>query len=107
MDLINRWDAIDALTEENLFKHMDTVNDGGQENRSAIRIIKCLLSVQPTLREKALLLLLDWAIECGFGYDNIPEEYAMYEKNIENMDYKEGLIYIAERELERNERYDI
>ena len=48
-DLIRRQDAIDALTEENLFKHMDTVNDGGQENRSAIRIIKSLPSAQPTI----------------------------------------------------------
>ena len=45
-DLISRQAAIDALTEENLFKHMDTVNDGGQENRSAIRIIKSLPSAQ-------------------------------------------------------------
>lgn len=52
-------------------------------------------------REKALRLLLDWAIECGFGYDNIPEEYEKYEHEIEDMNYTEGLIYIAEREAER------
>mgnify|MGYP003298565060 CR=1 FL=1 len=37
-DLINRQDAIYALTEANLKNHMDSV-EGGQENRSAIRII--------------------------------------------------------------------
>ena len=37
-DFINRQDAIYALTEANLKSHMDSV-EGGQENRSAIRII--------------------------------------------------------------------
>lgn len=37
-DLIRRQDAIEALTEANLKSHMDSV-EGGQENRSAIRII--------------------------------------------------------------------
>ena len=27
---------------------------------------------------KALRLLLDWAIECDFGLDSFPEEYAKY-----------------------------
>ena len=52
-------------------------------------------------REKALLLLLEWAEECGFGYDNFPEEYERYKKDIEGMGYIEGMIYIAEREIER------
>lgn len=72
-DLISRQDAIDALTEENLFKHMDTVNDGGQENRSAIRIIKSLPSAQPERKKgKWLWNLADngWAdhtcSECGW-----------------------------------------
>lgn len=52
-------------------------------------------------REKALLLLLEWAEECGFGYDNFPEEYERYAEEIEGMGYIEGMIYIAEREIER------
>ena len=44
-DLIKRQDAIDALTEANLKSHMDSV-EGGQENRSAIRIIMELPSVE-------------------------------------------------------------
>lgn len=51
------------------------------------------------LRLKALELLLDWAIECDFGFDNIPEEYEKYKDDIKDMGYKEGLIYIAEREV--------
>lgn len=54
-------------------------------------------------KEKALLLLLEWAEECGFGYDNFPEEYERYKKEIEGMGHIEGMIYIAEREIERLE----
>ena len=56
---------------------------------------------QMSEREKALLLLLEWAEECGFGYDNFPEEYERYKEDIEGMGYIEGMIYIAEREIER------
>lgn len=53
------------------------------------------------MNEKALRLLIDWAIECGFGYDNIPEEYEKYKEEIKGMGYTEGLIYIAEQEVEQ------
>ena len=55
-------------------------------------------------RNAALELLLDWAIECDFGYDNIPEEYEEYKDEIADMDYKEGLIYIAEKKIEEWDR---
>ena len=55
-------------------------------------------------REKALLLLIEWAEECGFGYDNFPEEYERYKEEIEGMGYIEGMVYIAEREIERWEK---
>lgn len=51
-------------------------------------------------KNAALELLLDWAIECDFGYDNIPDEYEKYKDEIADMDYKEGLIYIAEKKIE-------
>lgn len=53
--------------------------------------------------EKALRLLLEWAIECGFGYDNFPEEYKKYEREIKDMSYTEGMIYIAEKVIEETE----
>lgn len=54
--------------------------------------------------EKALRLLLEWAIECGFGYDNFPEEeYEKYEREIKDMSYTEGMIYIAEKVIEETE----
>jgi len=49
------------------------------------------------------MLLLEWAEECDFGYDNIPGEYDKYKDDIEDMDYFEGMIYIAEKEVERLE----
>ncbi len=52
--------------------------------------------------EKALRLLLDWAIDCGFGYDNIPEEYERYKEEITNMCYTEGMLHIAKRVLEEH-----
>lgn len=54
-------------------------------------------------REEALMLLLNWAEECGFGYDNFPEEYEKYKDEIEGMGYIEGMIYIAEKVLEETE----
>lgn len=54
----------------------------------------------PTLREKALFLLVEWAEECGFGYDNFPEDYETYKDEIEGMRYIDGMIYIAERVVE-------
>ena len=50
-----------------------------------------------------LRLLIDWAVEAGFGFDQIPEEYEKYKKEIKDMGYTEGLIYIGYREAELNE----
>jgi hypothetical protein len=55
------------------------------------------------LREKALMLLLEWAEECDFGYDNFPEEYERHKAGIGGRSYIEGMIYIAEKEVERLE----
>ena len=45
---------------------------------------------------KALRLLLDWAIECNFGLDSFPEEYAKYKHTLtDDMTYKDMIIQIA------------
>ena len=45
---------------------------------------------------KALRLLLDWAIECDFGLDSFPEEYAKYKHTLtDDMTYKDMVIQIA------------
>lgn len=58
------------------------------------------LAVKALEEVKGLRLLIDWAVECDFGYDNIPEEYEKYKEEISDMRYTEGLIYIAKKEAE-------
>ena len=66
------------------------------ERMSALVLLRGLLDENEGLR-----LLLDWATECDFGFDNIPEEYERYKDEIQGMSYKEGLIHIAMREVAR------
>jgi hypothetical protein len=47
----------------------------------------------------ALRLLIEWAEECDFGYDNFPEEYERYKDEIKDIGYIEGMIHIAKRVL--------
>lgn len=49
---------------------------------------------------KALDLMIEWAVDCGFGFDNIPEEYELYKHDIEagEMGYTEGIRYIVMKE---------
>lgn len=85
-------------------------------NKEAIKILKEATLFEPKLENKdypeafdlaikaleenaALNLLIDWAIQCDFGYDNFPEEYEKYADEIENLGYKEGMIYIARKEV--------
>ena len=41
--------------------------------------------------------VIEWAIECNFGYDNVPVLYEQYADEIEKLDLDEatGLIYLA------------
>lgn len=57
------------------------------------------LAIKAIEKNPALNLLIDWAIQCDFGYDNFPEEYEKYADEIENLGYKEGMIYIARKEV--------
>lgn len=104
-DCISREDAIDALNE--YFERIGKLKRRGlTKGEKAISLdtvgtIKTLPSAEPTLRERALMLLLNWAVECDFGYDNFPEEYERYKDEIEDMNYFDGMIYIAEKEVER------
>lgn len=47
---------------------------------------------------KAFDLFIEWATDCDFGYDNIPEEYEKYKDEIERLGYNEGFKYIAIKE---------
>lgn len=51
--------------------------------------------------EKALRLLLDWAIECGFGLASFPEEYKKYKHTLtDDMCYTDMVIQIAKCVIE-------
>ena len=60
------------------------------------------LAIKALEENEGLRLLIDWAVERGFGYDNIPEEYEKYKEEISDMGYTEGLVYIARKEAKND-----
>lgn len=100
-DLISRRAAIDKLKSKIDKKAKGEI--GTFYNTVILKDIESLESL-PSVRvdhitEKALRLLLEWAIECGFGYDNLGDLYDKYKNDIESMDYSDGLIHIAKMEV--------
>lgn len=81
------------MTNEEAIKVLKMVEAHGFANEAKNIAIKALEE------NAALNLLVDWAIQCDFGYDNFPEEYEKYKDEIENLGYKEGMIYIARKEV--------
>lgn len=90
------------------------IDDGIKKTDDAIFAFKCgwndaLQSVAdfaPTIDAvptKALRLFIEWADECGFGYDNIPDEYEKYKDDIKDMGWIEGFMYIVLKEAEMDE----
>lgn len=54
---------------------------------------------------RALKKLLEWAEECGFGFDQFSDDtfnWDEFEEKTANMSYLESMIYYAERWLEEN-----
>ena len=49
---------------------------------------------------KALRLLVEWAEECDFGFDQFPDEYERYKDEIKGMKYIGGMIHVAKRTLQ-------
>ena len=95
---------IDADLYKNVFEKLN--HRGIFPQSRDVMILRNYLDEFPTadvIENKVLRLLLDWAIECGFGYDSIPEEYEKYKDDIQDKNYAEGLIYIAMKEAEENE----
>ena len=52
---------------------------------------------------KALRLLVEWAEECGFGFDQIQDKYERYKDEIKGMKYIDGMIHVAKRTLEEGD----
>ena len=55
---------------------------------------------------KALRLLVEWAEECDFGFDQFHDEYERYNNEIKDMKYIDGMIHIAKRTLEDNGAFE-
>ena len=101
-DVMDGCETVTGICGEEVYTDIREVDAILKCNKRIRNGIRRLPSAEPTLRERALMLLLNWAVECDFGYDNFPEEYERYKDEIEDMDYFDGMIYIAEKEVERN-----
>lgn len=53
---------------------------------------------------KALRLLVEWATECDFGFDQFYGEYRKYKDEIKDMGYIDGMIHVAKRTIEDGDR---
>ena len=80
------------MTNDEAIKVLKMVEAHGLANEAKNIAIKALEE------NTALNLLVDWAIQCDFGFDNFPEEYEKYKEDIKELGYKEGMIYIAKKE---------
>lgn len=80
----DNWSGIDIMTE--------------RVRKLGIETYRKLL-----INREALKLFVDWAEECDFGYDQLPEEYEKYKTDLEEKDlgYCEGLRYIAIQEAKK------
>jgi hypothetical protein len=79
--------------DNKLYKIFPEVAEVIEQLKSEIKEVK--------LENEALKLLVNWAEECDFGYDNFPEEYERYKNEVKDMGYVEGMLYIAKRVCQR------
>ena len=64
--------------------------------RDALSLLK-----EQELEIKGLRKLVEWAVECDFGYDNLGDWWVdRFKSEIEGMSYTEGLIHLAKRYVE-------
>ena len=64
-------------------------------------------AIQALEKIDALELLLDWAIECDFGLDNLGEDYELYKDQLtEDMSYKDMMIKIAQCHIDNEQGVD-
>jgi len=55
---------------------------------------------------KALRLLVEWATDCDFGFDQFYDEYERYKDEIKSMKYIDGMIHVAKRVLEDHGEFE-
>lgn len=79
--------------------------EGAPEEAATITQLEDEIDELKTENE-ALKLLIEWAEECDFGYDNFHEEYERYKNELDGMGYIEGMIHIAKRVYQRKSGTD-
>ena len=92
------------MTNEEAIEYLKNINDRypcslDTTFQDECEMIAINLAIKALEENAALNLLSDWAIQCNFGYDNFPEEYEKYADEMKNLGYKEGMIYLARKEV--------
>ena len=69
------------------------------------------INIETLLKEqekeiKALRLLVEWATDCDFSFDQFPDEYEQYKDEVKDMEYIDGMIHVAKRTLEDHEAFE-
>lgn len=97
------YDTLKDMSKEDLLEYINEIHSRWMSadigKNQAVRDVKMYRN-ELKVYMKALALFVNWAEECDFGYDQIPDEYEKYKDVIErnNTGYCEGLIYIAKEE---------
>lgn len=105
----------DAITEKIMKRFCEHCDSHNGVVCSACQVADCMDEIDdaPTVdavpmlkkRCKALEQLLDWAIDCGFGFDNVRDVYETYGIKLdERKSYTEQMIQFAELFLEDKEK---
>ena len=84
------WESINGITATAVLKQ--TISD--IESQPTV----CYKEQEKEI--KALRLLVEWATECDFGFDQFRDEYERYKDEIKDMKYIDGMIHVAKRTLE-------
>lgn len=103
--------TLKRMTKDWLIEYINvlTVNWKNADNtyERVSRLAKQLYE-KSNLYKTALEIYADWAEECGFIYDQIPDEYEKYEEIIENkgLGYCESFVYAAIQEAKEKLEHD-
>ena len=75
------------------------------DNNSPRKILNIVKQLEQ--ENKALIKLVNWCEECGFGFDNLPDDdvvnWEEFGEEINGMGYIESLIYYAKKYVENEE----
>ena len=94
LQIIHTWASFARERDLQFFtpKHLDDI---AQWSDDAIALMK-----EQGKEIKALRLLVEWATDCDFGFDQFHDEYERYKDEIKGMKYIDGMIHVAKRTLE-------